>query len=506
MSEAIPGIPLPPPTVARPRDASTVVLYRRAANGVELFWIRRGAKVSFAADFWAFPGGRVDPSDGQVKVEGVEGPDAAMRSSAARELFEETGVLVAVGASKLNADERTFLRNRLLTEGSLAWPSLLAAKGLSLRASDFLAAGRWVTPSFMPVRFDARMFLVELPIGASAEIWPGELAGGEWVSPHDALKKWESGAVLLHPPQLHALQVMAEFTTPADVAAKLGAPLYTPNFTPSRIEFQRGIRTFPLETATLPPATHTNAYVLGNGELLIVDPGSPQVRQYARLLALVAGLKAEGKRPKAIFLSHHHADHIGGALAVKERLQIPVWCHERTADRLGFAADRILKDGEVITLGGVPPMKWKVLHTPGHARGHLCLVDELSKAAVVGDMVAGLGSVIIDPPEGDMTDYLEQLKRLRELPVGAIYPAHGPVLPDGPAKLGEYLRHREQRERQVLDAVAKGAGSIKEIVEKAYADTALVLHPLAERSAQAILIKLTREGKVVRKDDRYAAV
>ena len=91
---------------------------------------------------------------------------------------------------------------------------------------------------------------------------------------------------------------------------------------------------------------------------------------------------------------------------------------------------------------------------------------------------------------------------LRDLPVSTLYPAHGAALPDGPGKLEEYLVHRHQRERLVLQALEKGA-TLKEIVAFAYSDTPEVIHPLAERSAQAILIKLTRDGRVTRKDDRY---
>lgn len=504
MSEALPGIPRAGATSARPRDAAAVILFRRTPAGPELFWLKREKLLRFAGGFYAFPGGRVDLADARVPVDGAGAADAPFVAAAARELLEETGILVAAGAEKLSQPEIDLARKGLLEHGQ-SFTDLLREHGLRLRREDFRDAGRWITPPSMPVRFDARFLLVQAPEHARPEIWPGELTEGGWIRPADALARWADGTALLHPPSLHAFRVFGSFTTLDAALEQLRNPAYCPGFIPSRIEFQRGIRVFPLETLTLPPATHTNAWILGNGELLIVDPGSPEVRQYARLLALVAGLVAEGRRAKAVFLTHHHADHVGGALAVKQRLKIPVWCHERTAERLPHGvADRQLVDGDVLELQGSPPMRLRVLHTPGHARGHLCLVDETSRAAIVGDMVAGVGTIVIDPPEGDMAEYVAQLARLRDLPVTTLYPAHGPAIPDGPRKLEEYILHRQHRERLVLDAVGQGASSLKEVVARAYRDTPAVMHPVAERSAQAILIKLAREGKVARKDDRYS--
>jgi len=148
-------------------------------------------------------------------------------------------------------------------------------------------------------------------------------------------------------------------------------------------------------------------------------------------------------------------------------------------------------------------MRWKVFHTPGHARGHLCLIDLRSRAALVDDMVAGVGTILIDPPEGQMGEYLRQLARLRELPVGALYPAHGPVLADGPAKLAEYLSHRAQREQRVLSSIGPYGASAEEIVANAYDDVAEFARPIAERSTQAILIKLIEEGQVRHLQGQY---
>ena len=214
-----------------------------------------------------------------------------------------------------------------------------------------------------------------------------------------------------------------------------------------------------------------------------------------RLTSHIRALAAEECRPLAVLLTHHHLDHVGGARAVSEQLGIPVWCHARTADRLPFRADRLLEEGDELVLAGAPAMRWRVLHTPGHARGHLCLVDDRDPCGGGGrhgGRAWGPSSSI--RPRATWPSTCASSRGCRDLPVRAVYPAHGPPLPDGPSALAAVLDHRAMRERRVQAALAPMARPLEELAAAAYADTPSALPYLAERSTFAILEKLRGEG------------
>jgi endoribonuclease LACTB2 len=252
-----------------------------------------------------------------------------------------------------------------------------------------------------------------------------------------------------------------------------------------------GIRVLALRTPTLPPAAHTNMYLVGpdQGPQMVIDPGSPYVDQQS-VLDRAISQEADAGRPLAlVLLTHHHGDHVGGAVALATRFGVPIAAHANTARRLAtkVPVTRELADGEDVH--GVT-----CIYTPGHADGHLCF--EYGNASIVGDMVAGLGTILIDPVEGNMTHYFASLNLLLARPATQLLPAHGPMIADGPAKLREYIAHRTMREDRVLAALrGKSDASAEELVPVAYADTPKLLWPLAERSLRAHLDKLVGEGR-----------
>lgn len=253
---------------------------------------------------------------------------------------------------------------------------------------------------------------------------------------------------------------------------------------PELVAVAPGIRVLALRTPTLPPAADTNVYLVGPdaGPVAVVDPGSPYPEQQAILDATLETIPVA-----RVLLTHHHGDHIGGAAHLAARWGVPIAAHARTAARLYgiLAIDEHLADGDVVH-GAT------CVHTPGHAEGHL--VFELGDTAIAGDMVAGIGTILIDPDEGDMSAYLASLERMRSRDERVLLPAHGPPIRDGATKLTEYLAHRRMREQRVIDALAGAPQSTAQLVEVVYSDTPRILWGLAERSLLAHLGKLVRDG------------
>jgi glyoxylase-like metal-dependent hydrolase (beta-lactamase superfamily II) len=258
----------------------------------------------------------------------------------------------------------------------------------------------------------------------------------------------------------------------------------------------------PLATPTLPPATATNHVLLGHRSGLLVDPSAPALTDQSRLAALMTDLQAAGWQFRAILLTHHHRDHAGAAAGLSARLDLPIWAHAATAARLPeLTVARPIDDGEVVADDELGP--WRALHTPGHAPGHLVL-HRPDGALVAGDMVAGEGTILVDPrDDGDMGQYLASLERMRALNPRLLVPAHGPVLRPAEDALRFYLQHRRAREAKVGAALTDAWRPPEDLLPVAYADVARLQWPLALLSLRAHLVHLQQQGLASEQGGRW---
>ena len=273
-------------------------------------------------------------------------------------------------------------------------------------------------------------------------------------------------------------------------------------------EISRSIAMVAARTPTLPPATHTNSYALGARDVVLVEPATPYAGEQRAWIAWARALASQGRRPVAIVATHHHPDHVGGIDVLARELALPLWAHAETVARVPHVeVVRRLEDGDEIVLEGPTPERWTVLHTPGHAWGHVCLWDEDARAVVVGDMVASKGTILVAPGDGDMRIYLEQLERLATLDARLALPAHGGPIDDPTALFRRYIKHRGMREAKTLaalpDSIDRGQ-TLEELVPVAYADTPVGTWPIACLSLASHLAKLAREGRAVERDGRWA--
>lgn len=492
--------------MSRQRVATAVLLTRGEGPSVEVYGVLRAPELRFFGGYWAFPGGVLDPSD-----EGDDGEDAALARCALRELFEETGVLPPAAGLALGGDARGALRRALLAGDAGAgarFRALVDGAAGALPAARPL--GTLTTPAFAPVRYRTRFFHVALPRGEaptiSAEGERRELVDGRFARPDAWLATWRRGEVLIAPPVLFLLGEL-ERAGLTGFLATIGAEFHA--LESGRMHTIRnvpGIVMAPLATVTLPPATTTNAYVVGEEVLYVVDPAPTDPRELVRLEDMLDARLAAGARLAGVLLTHHHPDHVGGAAAAARRYGVPVLAHAETLARLDLAAvpTRALVDGERLALGaapdGTPGWTLEALHTPGHAPGHLCFVESRYRGLLAGDLVSTVSTIVIDPADGGhLATYLASLARVRDLGVGVLHPAHGPVASDGRAALGRYLEHRALREAALVRALARADGAprtVDALVEEVYTDvTDPRLLPIAARSLRAGLVKLAEEGR-----------
>jgi glyoxylase-like metal-dependent hydrolase (beta-lactamase superfamily II)/8-oxo-dGTP pyrophosphatase MutT (NUDIX family) len=507
-----------PPKPMSLRPSASIVLWRTGDDGrTEVFWVRRNPALGVLGGWRAFPGGGVSKNDVDLPLVGQPtvsqdahfprydiqniDPDLshAVIAAGLRELWEETGILITHPpvdpARQLDLEPLRSGGENVLAE----W---LRLNNAALDANRLVFAGRWITPPISAFRFDTRFFLLEWTQAESVQpkVDGGELCEGDWIAAEDALDQWKARQALAAPPTVYMLEILASHG-PKQGLQKLvrhGDEEIHPNR--RFLEARPGIIAIPLLTPTLPPARETISYLVGRDRVALVDVGSPFDSEIDRLILLLETLKTDfGKTLAEIWLTHHHPDHIWGVERIRQRFGIPVRAHSLTAEKVasaGLKVDRTIDDEEILDLGGENPMPIRAMHTPGHAAGHLVFVEPQHGSVIAGDLVAGLGTIMIDPDEGDMGDYMASLERVGRLEPRTLFPSHGPVIADATSRLAELLEHRRHREQLIENLWNQGIREIDTLVKQVYTDVSPSMHPFAARQAQAHLIKLTKEGKI----------
>jgi glyoxylase-like metal-dependent hydrolase (beta-lactamase superfamily II) len=234
----------------------------------------------------------------------------------------------------------------------------------------------------------------------------------------------------------------------------------------------------------------TNTYIVGEGDLAVIDPG-PAIDAHVEALRA-----AVGTRLKWILCTHTHLDHSPAARALKEATGAKIAgrvCAQDGRQDADFVPDRMLADGDSIAIDGAT---LRAVHTPGHASNHLCYLLEERKLLFTGDHVMQGSTVVISPPDGDMQAYFSSLEKLLQLNLGALAPGHGHLIETPHEEVRRLIAHRLKREQKVVQALArKSPASVDELVALAYDDVPERLHPVARRSLHAHLIKLAHDKR-----------
>jgi len=549
----------PPYTIdSDARPAASLLLLRDGDVGLEVLMLRRaerdGDPRSGAA---VFPGGVLDARDRAAHVHTTSPDDAAWSQAllldaggldyavaALRETFEEVGLLLAEREVDLTALDAW--RNALQT-GRSGIAELCVAESLRLDTAALAYHSHWLTPPGAPKRFDTRFFAAAAPAGQVAVADEGEALELMWLTPVAALEP--AHGLKLLPVTRRTLMDLGRFANAADALSEAWERKHPPRIMPRRAASSRGgagsrivlpdelpyaevarldptgrgdvfaelaagvpVRLSPRVVRVTAPnpgpmtGPGTNSYLVsgdGGANWTCIDPGPESAEHTQALLAAAAP-----GRIQRILVTHTHRDHSPGAHALAAESGAPT--SGRVADfpqwqDPSFVPDLPLAGGERLVLGADATLR--VIHTPGHASNHLCYLLEEEQLLFTGDHVMQGSTVVINPPDGDMSAYLASLQGLLDEPLQWFAPGHGFLVAHPHALLRALIAHRFKREAKVLAAVRSlGLADVPALLPQVYDDVPAALHGVAQRSLLAHLLKLSADGMVAERDGARWAI
>ena len=525
------------------RPAATVLLLRDSPAGIEVLMTRRSMTASFAPGAYVFPGGGVDALDAAAHAQASHraaqsGFQLTQAIAAIRESFEELGILLARHSDGTLADASDIAA----LDRKAPFAAQCAACGLTLAASEVFVLAHWITDRDLPRRFDVPFLVARMPAGQTPVADEAEQFEPIWVRPVDALARHQAGSFFIIFPTIRTLERLQGYPTVDAVlraCAAAGQPLWTScpragllagreaRYMEHESPYGELAMTCPdgqivhaLDwqserpvallknvmrlTAPNPGAMTgpgTNSYLVGDPATgyIAIDPGPADADHIERLC------RAAGGQIRLIVCTHSHPDHSPGARPLQALcrnhppiLGLPSQPTARAAS--AFTPDRALQNSELLTLIGQGPEgeithTLHVIFTPGHAANHLCLVLLEDGLLFSGDHVLNGSTTVVDPPDGDMTAYLDSLDLLSAAceahGIEFILPAHGYVLGAARGAIGWLKAHRLQREAKVIAAMqARPDGTLDDWVALAYDDVPPRMWPVAARSLLAHVERL----------------
>lgn len=536
----------PPREPAPLRAAATLLLLRDTPHGIEVLMTRRSATASFAPNAYVFPGGRIDEADFEARSIATRRPTQSrvqltQSIAAVRECFEELGVLLAHHADGWPVSPAEVAAMDRSSSSAASFAGQCRTGGLLLDCDRIYTFCHWITDRDLPKRFDVPFLVARMPEGQEPLADDAEQFEPEWVRPADALERHARKAFFMIFPTVRTLERLARYES---VDAVLGAcageqPLWTsspraglragepsrhmehePPYGELALVCPDGQIVHPLDwqseqpvsllknvqrlTAPNPGAMTgpgTNSYVVGDAATgyIVIDPGPDHFDHIGRLA------RATGGDIRMIVCTHSHADHSPGAAPLQALcrhkppiLGLPSAATARPNAR--FTPDRALRPGERLVLSAqAHNHTLRVVPTPGHAANHLCLVLEEDALLFSGDHILNGSTTVVDPPDGDMSAYLESLDLLDATCAAGgiefILPAHGYVIGSARAAIARLKAHRLAREAKVAAAMRRlPEGAPEDWLPLAYDDVPERMWPVAARSLAAHVERIRALG------------
>ena len=536
----------PPRDPAPLLSAATVLLLRDGPEGLEVLMTKRSMNASFAAGAFVFPGGGIDAADAkahaQAKRRATQSDLHLTQAIAAiRESFEELGILLARddhGHMANTADIAALDRHA----SSDHFAAQCAKRGLTLAADEVFVLAHWFSDRDLPRRFDVPFLVARMPDDQTPIADEKEQFEPVWVRPAEALARHAEGNFFIIFPTIRTLERLKGYTSVAQVLADCASeqPWFTScpragwlNGKEARymehespfgelaltspdgqivhhldwvsdqaVQLLKNVQRLTAPNPGVMTGPGTNSYLVGDPDTgyAAIDPGPADPEHLDRLW------RAAGGNIRYIICTHSHPDHSPGAAPLQalctQHGQTPpilgLGSHPTARAHSAFTPDRELSDGEHLVLqGNHIKHTLRIIHTPGHAANHLCLVLEEDGLLFSGDHVLNGSTTVIDPPDGHMADYLDSLDKLLAAcghdRIEFILPAHGYVLGnlwdephDARACIAHLKAHRLKREAKILGVMQQHPdASMDDWVKLAYDDVPARLWPVAMRSLLA---------------------